>query len=376
MTTERIFLSPPDVDATDRAALLDAFDSGWIAPLGPNVQAFESAFADLLGFEQTAALASGTAALHLALRLLGVDATSRVYVPTLTFVATANAVLYLGGEPVFVDCDANWVLDVGLVEQQLRMDAARGQLPAAVLAVDLYGQCADYPALAAACSQYEVPLVEDAAEALGSTLYGKPAGSFGDAAAFSFNGNKIITTSGGGLLASRDTELVRRARWLAAQAREPVVHYEHRELGYNYRLSNLLAGLGVRQFERLSSKVERRRAIFERYAEALSDFPGVEMMPEAPGCRSNRWLTCLTLDPSLQPVGAHGLCDALSSQDIEARPVWKPMHLQPMFAGVGCIRGQRAEELFEHGVCLPSGSSLTPSQQARVIEAVRGVLLR
>lgn len=377
MATEKIYLSPPDVGPRDREALLAAFDSGWIAPLGPSVDALEAAFAEMLGFSETAALSSGTAALHLALRLLGVGSGARVYIPSLTFVATANAAVYLGAEPVFVDSDPEtWVLDVELVAQALRDDAARGRLPAAVVAVDLYGQCVDYPALERICAEFDVPVIEDAAEALGSTLHGRPAGAFGWASAFSFNGNKIITTSGGGLLAARDESVVRKARWLGSQAREPVRHYEHRELGYNYRLSNLLAGLGLSQFESLPQKVARRRAIFSRYAQHLEELEGVTMMPEAPGCESNRWLTCLTLDPREQRTSPEKLCEALGEQEIEARPVWKPMHLQPVFDGAQMVGGPAATRLFERGVCLPSGSGLSDAQQDRVIEAVKGVLLR
>lgn len=361
--TQRIFLSPPDVGPLERQALLDAFDSNWIAPLGPEVDAFEADFASRVSAGHAAALSSGTAGLHLALLLVGVAPGDEVLVPTLTFAATANAVVYVGARPFFLDSDrATWTMDPNLLEEVLVARAARGRVPKAVIAVDLYGQCADYAAIGQLCRRYEIPLVQDAAEALGATYEGKPAGSQGVVGVFSFNGNKIITTSGGGMLVSDDGELVARARHLASQAREPALHYEHKDIGYNYRMSNLLAALGRAQLQSLSSKVERRRENFDRYRAALSRH-ALEFMPEAGYGSASRWLTCLLCRSQGE---RDALIDCLARANIEARPVWKPMHEQPVFGRFECARGAVAADLFRRGLCLPSGSSLSHSDLERV----------
>jgi len=367
----RVYLSPPDPGPEDRELLLDAFDSNWLAPLGPHVDAFERELARRVGLEHGAALSSGTAALHLGLLLVGVQPGDDVLVPTLTFVATANAVRYVGAHPVLVDVDpTTWCLDVGTVADELDRRARGGRLPAAVVSVDLYGGGPDYADLATVCAEFEVPLIEDAAEALGSSFGGRPAGSFGHCAVFSFNGNKIITTSGGGMLVSSSADLVERARFLASQAREPVVHYEHIELGYNYRLSNLLAALGRGQLGRLDRRVARRRAIFERYRSALEPLGGIEMAPVGPGVESNRWLTCLLIDPGAFGAGPEDVRRALEAMDIESRPTWKPLHLQALYADAPVLGGGVAERVFERGLCLPSGSSLTDADQDRVVGAL------
>jgi dTDP-4-amino-4,6-dideoxygalactose transaminase len=372
LLSKRIFLSPPDVGPRERQALLDAFDSNWIAPLGPEVDAFEQEFATRVGVQQAAALSSGTAGLHLGLLLLGVQAGDEVLVPTLTFAATANAVTYLGARPSFVDVDrASWTLDPTRLEALLERRARQNRLPKVVISVDLYGQCADYAAVSALCEKHSVPLLQDAAEALGAWHGKAPAGAQGKLAVFSFNGNKIITTSGGGMLVSDDAALIARARHLAAQAREPALHYEHREIGYNYRLSNLLAALGRAQLAGLTEKVAQRRQIFERYRSALAHYAGLEFMPAAPWGTPSRWLTCLTCASRTQ---RDTLIGVLAQANIEARPVWKPLHRQPVFARFECAGGEVAVDLFERGLCLPSGSSLTEADQGRIIAILESAL--
>jgi len=367
--SERIYLSPPDMSGAEREAVLAAFDSNWIAPLGPEVDAFERALADRIGVRDAAALSSGTAALHLALVLLEVGPGDEVWTATLTFAATANAVRYVGATPVFIDSEReSWNVDPALIREALRDASKRDALPKALIVVDLYGQCADYDAILSACQEYGVPVIEDAAEALGASYHGKPAGSFGSIGVLSFNGNKIITTSGGGALLSDSPALVERARHLASQARQPVAHYEHEEVGYNYRLSNLLAALGRAQLSRLDELVERRRDINRRYREAFGAIDGVAFLPEARGRRSNCWLTCVLLDEERLGVGVEQVRAHLESQNIEARPVWKPMHLQPVYRGCRVLGGGVAVDLFRRGLCLPSGSTLSQQGQGRVID--------
>jgi dTDP-4-amino-4,6-dideoxygalactose transaminase len=370
--TQRIFLSPPDVGPLERQALLEAFDSNWIAPLGPEVDAFEADFARTVSVGHAAALSSGTAGLHLALLLLGVKPGDEVLVPTLTFAATANAVVYVGARPCFLDSDrSTWTMDPSILEQALASRARQNRLPKAVITVDLYGQCADYGAITKLCERYAVPVVQDAAEALGASYRGQPAGSQAKVAVFSFNGNKIITTSGGGMLVSDDAELVARARHLASQAREPALHYEHRDIGYNYRLSNLLAALGRAQLRSLGDKVARRQQIFERYRSALAGYSYLEFMPEAPYGRASRWLTCVLCRSQAQ---RDMLIASLATANVEARPVWKPLHRQPAFAGFESTGGGVAEDLFERGLCLPSGSNLSNGDLDRIIALIERAL--
>jgi dTDP-4-amino-4,6-dideoxygalactose transaminase len=374
MSAPRIYLSAPCVADDERNLLVEAFDSGWIAPLGPFVDAFERDFARYLGTPDAAALSSGTAALHLALHMLGVRPGDEVLVSSLTFVATANAIRYVGATPVFVDSElTSWNIDPALVSERLERDARNGRLPKAVIAVDVLGQCADYAPLRLACQRYAVPLIEDAAEALGATYRGEPAGSLGDIGIFSFNGNKIVTTSGGGMLVARDSTWTKRAKYLAAQARLPAVHYEHEEVGFNYRLSGLLAGVGIAQLRRLSGFVERRRHLFEGYHRAFAGLAGVDFMPEASFGRCTRWLTCLTLDAEARATPTQ-VVDALASMNIEARPIWKPLHMQPVFRGAEMINRGVAEALFQTGLCLPSGSGMTDADQQRVIDTVLPLL--
>jgi dTDP-4-amino-4,6-dideoxygalactose transaminase len=366
-----IYLSPPDVGELERRLLLDAFDSNWIAPLGHHVDAFEREFASAIGVPHAVALSSGTAALHLSLLALRIGRGDAVLTSTLTFAATANAIAYVGATPVFIDVSPDtWTIDADLLEEELASRAKRGRLPGAVIAVDLYGQCCDYDRIGAVCDRYGVALIEDAAEALGASCRRRPAGSFGACAAFSFNGNKIITTSSGGMLVSRDRRLIERARHLANQARDDAPHYEHSEIGFNYRLSNLLAAVGRAQLKGLPDKVARRRAINRAYREALGQYPGVSFMPEAGYGRSNGWLTCLTIDPTAFGASREDIRRRLQSMSIESRPVWKPMHLQPIYRKCPTRGGDVAANLFETGLCLPSGSGLSPSDQACVVEAI------
>lgn len=365
-----LLLSPPDVGAAERAALLQAFDSGWVGPVGPDLPAFERECAAVVGAGHAVALSSGTAALHLALRLVGVGPGDRVLVPSFTFVATAAAVTYLGAEPVFVDSDeSTWTIDPDLV--QAALDGRSGPRPRAVVAVDVYGRCADYGRLEPMCAAAGVPLVTDAAESLGSTHRGRRAGSFGDVAVLSFNGNKIITTGGGGMLLTDDRARAERARHLATQAREPVPHYEHLEVGHNYRLSNLLAALGGAQLRGLEQRVASRRETYRRYAGALAGVPGFTMMPLDPHGEPNCWLSCALVDPEVAGTDPQRLCAELAAVGVEARRTWKPLHLQPAFRGASVLGGAVSEELFARGVALPSGSRMGQAEVDRVVGAVR-----
>lgn len=370
----RIFLSPPHMSGEERALLLDAFDSNWIAPLGPHVDGFEKEFAEKVGTPHAVAVSSGTAALHLALRVLGVGPGDKVATSTLTFTASANAIRYVGAEPVFIDSErASWNLDPQLLAEEIELSVRRGKPIKAVLAVDVLGQCADWEPILHVCQTYEIPIIEDAAEALGATYRGRAAGTFGAVGCFSFNGNKIITTSGGGMLITESKELADKARFLATQAREPMPHYEHSEIGYNYRMSNLLAAIGRGQLRALQDRIERRRAIFRFYETALCGLPGIEFMPELPAGRSTRWLTCILIDRENFGASREEVRLALESENIESRPVWKPMHLQPVHAGCRVRGGCIAEDLFARGLCLPSGSNMTPEEQLRVVETIRAV---
>lgn len=388
---KRIYLSPPDAGPADRDALLAAFDSGWIAPVGPEIDAFERAMASFLaegrghrpglGTDEVGphcvALSSGTAALHLALVLAGVEAGSRVLVSDFTFAASANAVRYCGAEPVFVDASAaNWNLDPDLLAEALAESSRAGRRPSAVVAVDLYGQCADYGKIRPLCREYGVPLIQDSAEALGARcrLDGteEPAGLQGDLGVFSFNGNKILTTSGGGMLVAPDHGTAERARFLASQAREDAPHYEHRELGYNYRMSNLLAALGRSQLAGLPAKIAARRRHFAFYRDHLGDLPGIGWIPFGATGEPNYWLTCLLLDPENPATpGREEIRLALEKENIESRPLWKPMHLQPLYRDHPRYGGAVSERLFGTGLCLPSGSGLAEKDRARVASAIR-----
>lgn len=370
----RIYLSSPHMSGEERALIQQAFDENWVAPLGPHVDAFERELAAYVGIGHAAALSAGTAAIHLALRLLGVERGDEVLCSSLTFSASANPIVYQGAAPVFVDCDrSTWNMDPALLAEELESCARAGRLPKAAIVVDLYGQSADWDPIRAACARWDVPIIEDAAEALGADHRGAKCGTFGRIGIFSFNGNKIITTSGGGMLVSDDKALVERARFLATQARDPAPHYEHSTIGFNYRLSNISAAIGRAQLRVLDQRVTARRAVFARYRAAFADLPGITFMPEAPFGRSTRWLTCILVDPKEFGASREDIRLALAAQDIEARPVWKPMHLQPVFQGCRARGGAVSRALFERGLCLPSGSNLSADEQERVIAAVAGL---
>jgi dTDP-4-amino-4,6-dideoxygalactose transaminase len=425
----KIYLSSPHLGADELRFVHEAFATNWIAPLGPQVDAFEREFCRVLQ-EATermekasasvssvpscstpalhaAALSSGTAALHLALKLVGLRPGEEVFCSTLTFSASANPIVYEGGRPVFLDSErASWNLDPVILAEALADRARRGKLPRAVIVVHLYGQCADLEPIAALCQQYGVALIEDAAEALGAVYYpGKAAlpeitepteragpipspsaasvssgarigiapGTVGRLGIFSFNGNKIITTSGGGMLVSAEEALLQKARFWATQARDPAPHYQHSEIGYNYRLSNVLAGIGRGQLHVLAERVNARRAVCAFYQRAFADLPGITFMPEAPWNRCTRWLTCILVDPQAFGADREAIRRALEAENIEARPVWKPMHLQPVFAECAKFGGAVAEDLFDRGLCLPSGSNLTTADLDRVITVVKSL---
>ena len=373
--TNRIWLSPPDVREPERKLLLAALDSGWVAPTGPDVFAFEAELAERCGTAHAVAVSSGTAALHLGLLLAGVGPGDEVLVPTLTFVASANAVVYCGAHPVFIDSDpATWNISPELLAAELAERRRTGRLPAAVVTVDLYGQCADYDAILPMCDELEIPVVEDAAEAIGATWAGRPAGSFGRFGVLSFNGNKVITTSGGGALLTDDADAAARATYLAAQARQPTVHFEHSEVGFNYRLSNLLAAFGRGQLLSLDERIDRRRHIRRRYQEALAGVPGLAFGPDDARGESNAWLTCITLDPGVAPCAPEDLRGHLEGHDIESRPVWKPMHAQPVYTGAPARLDGTADRLFATGLCLPSSSGMSDGDLDRVLAALHECL--
>ncbi len=366
----RLYLSPPHLSGDELGLLAEAIDSNWITTLGPQVEAFEEELAALTGARSVLALSSGTAALHLALVVNGIGAGDEVACSSLTFAASANPIVYSGACPFFVDCDDTWLIDPSLLDEAIAARKREGGRVRAVIAVDLYGRCCDYEAITAVCERHDVVLIQDAAESLGATYRGAPSGTQAPLAALSFNGNKIITTSGGGALAGSDEALVAHARKLSTQAREPVPHYEHTEIGFNYRLSNLLAAVGRAQLAALPERIAARQRINARYRELLGDAPGIGFMPAATDGTSNCWLTCITVDPDSFGSDREQVRLALEVEDIEARPVWKPMHLQPVFAGFPIFGGEVSARLFERGLCLPSGSAMTDGDQDRVVATV------
>ncbi len=368
-STNRIYLSPPHMSGEELKLVEEVFESNWIAPVGPDVDAFELEFCEAVGAGHAVALSSGTAALHLALEILGIGPGDEVVCSDFTFAASANAIVYTGATPVFVDCDpATWNIDTALLAQALEDRAKSGDIPKAVIAVHLYGQSADLDPIIEACQRHGVILIEDAAESLGAKYKSRATGTIAGLGTFSFNGNKIITTSGGGMLVSKDEKLVEAARFLATQARDPAPHYQHSRIGYNYRLSNVLAAIGRGQLHVLEQRVAEKRQIFDFYLEALGKLPGIDFMPEADYGRSNRWLTCLTIDPDLFGADREEVRLALEKENIESRPVWKPMHMQPVFAAAEVFGGSVCERIFERGLCLPSGTALKSSDLERIAE--------
>ena len=381
---DRIFLSPPHLGRHEINYVHKAIEDNWVAPVGPNLAGFEADICAAVGVPFCVALTSGTAALHLGLLLLGVGPGDEVLCPSFTFVATANPILYCGATPVFVDSEPDtWNLCPVRLREAIEDRIKRGKKPRVLLLVHLYGMPARVPEILAMAAEFGIPILEDAAEALGARFNGQPLGSFGRVGVFSFNGNKILTTSGGGALVTHDRALAERARFLATQAKDDAPHYQHSEVGYNYRLSNLLAGIGRGQMELLADRVKRRREIFRWYQEHLAGLPNLEVAPdtEAPGSLANRWLTTVLLGPADPPddgsafaVTPEILRWALEAHNIESRPLWKPLHLQPLFAGAPMYGGAVCADLFARGLCLPSGTALTEADLCRVAEALREAL--
>ncbi len=367
----RIFLSPPHMGGRELEYLNEAFASNYIAPVGPFLDRFESSFCDLTGFNHCVAVSSGTAAIHLGLRHLGVSPGDAVIGSTLTFIGSVSPITFLGAEPVFVDSEAStWNMCPVRLEEAIDQLKQEGRRIGAVIPTDLYGQSCRSSEISDICAKHDIPLMFDSAEALGATYKGKSTGKLGAAAAFSFNGNKILTTSGGGILASDDLRLIDRARYLATQTREPVVHFEHQEIGYNYRLSNLLAAIGVAQLENLSDRVAKKREIFDWYVKRLGEIPGVEFMRDNPDGVSSRWLTTLMIEPKEFGCDRETVRLALEESNIESRPAWKPMHLQPCFSGSRTFGGGVAEGIFDRGLCLPSGTQLEEDDVERIVELI------
>jgi dTDP-4-amino-4,6-dideoxygalactose transaminase len=374
MKNPRLFLSPPHMSGREQEFVRQAFASNYIAPLGPMVDAFEQEFSAYTGIPHCLALASGTSAAHLALRHLGVGPGDEVMASTLTFIGSVTPVTFERATPVFIDCDqASWNMDPLLLEQAIEDAGHRGNPPKAVIPTDLYGHPCDLPSIRAICDRHGIPVICDSAESVGARYQGRHAGFDAQAAVFSFNGNKIMTTSGGGMLASHDPELIEHARKLSQQARDAVPWYEHTEIGFNYRMSNILAAIGRGQLEVLEERVQRRREIFDGYRQRLGNLPGVSFIPEAAGCRSNRWLTVILVNPEQFGADTHAVRAALEAQNIEARPVWKPMHLQPVFRSARVLGGRISEHLFAQGLCLPSGTAMTDSDLDRVSGIVRSM---
>ena len=372
---ERIWLSSPHMSGREKDYVNEAFDSNWVAPIGSNIDAFEKQVADFTGMKHAAALNSGTSALHLALKLCDVKPGDYVICQSLTFVATANAVLYEGAQPIFVDSEEEtWGMDPALLEKAIIHCISLEKKPKAIIPVHLYGMPVKMKEITAIANKYRIPVIEDAAEALGSSIDGKMCGSFGDYGVISFNGNKIITTSGGGMLLSNNIRKIEKARFWSMQARDNAPHYQHSELGYNYRLSNILAGIGRGQMEVIDNRIEKRRDNFDFYKKHLGNLNGVTFLKEQDGAKSNRWLTIIVLDPmKTGGVSREDIRLALEKENIETRPLWKPMHMQPMFEKVPYFGKGVAMKLFRQGLCLPSGSNLTQEQLERVVLQIKAL---
>ena len=370
--SERIYLSPPHMSGEELTLVQQAFADNWIAPAGPHLKAFEEQFCEYTGAKHAVAISSGTAGIHLALLTTGVQAGDEILVSTLTFSASVNPILYVGAKPVFIDSKLDsWNMDPNLLEETLKKRANAGNLPKAVLPVHLYGQSADMNAIMAICDRYGVIVIEDAAEALGAHYHEQHPGTFGKAGIFSFNGNKIITTSGGGMLVSDDKALVDHARKLSTQAREDFAHYQHTEIGYNYRMSNVLAAIGIGQLKVLEDRVQRKREIFDYYKQHLGDLPGLTFVDEVSSGRHTRWLSVVLIDKTQFGFDSEQVRLKLEEHNIESRPLWKPMHLQPIFQDYESVGGAVSESLFEQGLCLPSGTALTTDQLQQIVSIIR-----
>lgn len=369
----KIWLSSPHMGGNEQKFVQEAFDTNWVAPLGPNVNGFEQDIANYLHEDvHVAALSSGTSALHLGLILLGVQPGDEVICQSFTFSASANPIMYQGATPVFVDSeDETWNMSPRFLEQAIMDRVAKGKKPKAIIPVHLYGMPAKMDEIMAIANLYDIPVLEDAAEALGSSINGKMCSTFGKISALSFNGNKIITTSGGGALVSHDADIVAKARFLSTQARDEAPHYQHSQVGYNYRMSNICAGIGRGQMQVLDTRIEQRRRIFNWHMQEMAGVPGISFMQEPEGYFSNRWLTTILVDPEQSGMTRETLRLALEAKNIESRPLWKPMHMQPVFAGTPFYGDGTAERLFQHGLCLPSGSNLTEAELVRIRTAVQ-----
>lgn len=372
--SERIYLSPPHMSGEELKRIQQAFADNWVAPAGPNLAAFEAQLCDYVGAQHAVAVSSGTAAIHLALLVTGVQPDDEIFVSTLTFAGSVNPIIYMGAKPVFIDSERqSWNMDPNLLEDALKARAQSGNLPKAVMPVHLYGQSADMDAIMAVCERYDVMVIEDAAEALGTLYRDQHPGTFGKMSAFSFNGNKIITTSGGGMLVSDDRALIEHARKLASQSREPVAYYEHLEIGYNYRMSNILAAIGCGQMTVLEDRVRRKREIYAYYAQRLGDIPGLTFVDEMPYGRHTHWLTVMLVDPVQFGADREQIRLTLEDHNIESRPLWKPMHCQPVFQDYEFIGGNVADSLFDQGLCLPSGTALTDAELDRIISIIQAM---
>ncbi len=369
---KRIYLSPPHMGGNEQEYVRQAFESNFIAPLGPMVNGFEQDFSELTGFAHCAALSSGTAALHLALRIVGVEPGDIVIASSLTFIGSVSPATFLGAEPVFIDSDyKSWNMDPELLAEAVDHYISIGRKPKAVVPTDLYGQCADYDRILEILEPHGIPLIVDAAESVGARYKNRHAGKGALMAAYSFNGNKIITTSGGGLLASDNEEIIARARWLSQQAKEPEPYYEHKEIGYNYRMSNVVAAVGRGQAEVIPDRVKRKREIFDYYEQKLGSCPGISFMPEADYGQCNRWLTVMLVDKDKFGSSPNVIRVTLEEENIESRPVWKPMHQQPIFKGNTIFGGKISEDLFERGICLPSGTAMTTGEMKRIVDLIK-----
>ncbi|WP_027364669.1 DegT/DnrJ/EryC1/StrS family aminotransferase [Desulfotruncus alcoholivorax] len=370
---QRIYLSPPHMSGHEMKYIQEAFDTNWIAPLGPNVDAFEQELCNYVDIKYGLALSSGTAGIHLVLRYLGVMPGDYVFCSSLTFSGSCNPIMYQYANPVFIDSEPDsWNMSPEALERAFDWANKENKMPKAVIIVDLYGQSADYEKLLPICEYYGVPVIEDAAEALGATYKGRKCGNFGYAGIFSFNGNKIITTSGGGMVVSNDEGAIKKMRFWSTQAKEPVRHYEHKEFGYNYRMSNVCAGIGRGQLMALDKRIAMKKKIYQRYVNDLNSLP-VTFMPVQPNNEPNYWLTVMTINEDCK-VSPEDIMIALEEENIESRPVWKPMHLQPVFKDYPFFSHLEnksiAEKIFERGLCLPSGSSMSSSEQSKVIEII------
>ena len=378
---KRILLSSPHMSGNEQNYINNAFKENWIAPLGPNVNQFELDIAAYAGVKGASVTSSGTGAIHLALDILGVKQGDSVFCSTFTFVASANPALYLGADITFIDSEVEtWNMSPFALERALSDAKKMGKLPKAIIVVNLYGQSAQMDKLLEIANSYNVPIIEDAAESLGAEYKGKKSGTLGKIGIYSFNGNKIITTSGGGVLISDDEEIIGRSRFLATQARDEAPHYQHSVVGYNYRMSNILAGVGIAQLQVLDERVARRREIFDTYYQELAGIEGVQFMPELSGTKSNRWLTTLTIDQKIIQLSPYEIMDKMNEANIETRALWKPLHMQPLFKENKFYKDQNSLEstaglLFANGLCLPSGSNMSDSDQARVLQKFKKIVL-